>query len=199
MSGVTAALSVVVAAAVGVSAWAIGASADAGSRPPAAPRSTFSVDLGAAFSAFPLLWLGREFSRHPLVAVVRHAARAAPAPGARPTDYVSFVYGDCDPRPHGCAPPLEVQVWNGCARRAGVASPLGGEHTPVVVRGARAFHVREGDGAHRLEIAAAGATVVIFGPSRDGVVAAAAVLRGLNFALDRDDAMPREVRRMPCT
>jgi hypothetical protein len=132
-----------------------------------------SLDEAHSFDEFPLYYAGDEIDGLPLVAIVRRSDTA---------DYVSFVYGDCEPptADGGCTPPAEIQIWPATARDAGSydASHPG---TPALerttVRGRSAAFVDEGT---RLEIYADRSTVVIFSRARERVLAVAATLRCLD-------------------
>jgi hypothetical protein len=156
-----------------------------------APRSTFSIAAARAHADFPVYSLGSAFRGIPLVAVLRRADTAAdPGHGVR-ADYVSFVYGDCEPVAGGCAPPLEVQVWPACRRNPSVLSYEGlGTPQAVSVRGIPATLLDEGPGAARLELTTGTATVVLFGSSPEQLMDAAVSLRGVNNAIRSDQPLP---------
>jgi hypothetical protein len=188
------ALLFVAAAAAGVAVFAgSGAAVDPAPAPGryAPPQSTFSVAAARAFAEFPVYNVGNRFRDLPLVAVLRRADAAAEAGEPVAADYVSFVYGDCEPRAGGCAPPLEVQVWPACVRNPSVLSYVGlGTPEATTVRGVPATFLDEGPGAARLELTTGRATVVVFGSSREQVTEAALALRGVNRELAADRPLP---------
>jgi hypothetical protein len=145
------------------------------------PRSTFTLTQARSFAAYPLYDAGPTAAALPLVAVLRR--------NDGPTDYVSFVYGDCRPAGGaGCAPPVEVQVWAACKRNL---SLYGGPGTPtperVVVRGAPAAFFEDG---RRLEIQTGRSTVVVFARSRDEALAVAGSLRAVNGDVRAGERFP---------
>lgn len=87
---------------------------------------------------FTLYSLGATFEGLPLEAVLRRCGKPMRVPGNSPTlpptwraNYVSYIYGWCDPAAastgdysdHGCAPPLEIQVWPACERNVAMYEP----------------------------------------------------------------------------
>jgi hypothetical protein len=133
-----------------------------------------TLEQAAAFDAFPLYFAGERVDGIPLTALLRREDTA---------DYVSFVYGDCEPAVvgEGCAPPLEIQVWPARARSAASydsSRPGSPELELTVVAGRCAAFVA---GA-RLEIYEPGATVVVFSDSRERSQRVAAALRPLGAA-----------------
>jgi len=137
------------------------------------------------------LSLGTEFDGIPLVAVLRRVDTGGdPAEPIR-ANYVSFIYGTCDPYPDGCAPPLEVQVWPACVRNPRVLSYVGlGEPATITVRGVPGVYVDEGLGSGRLELATGTSTVVLFGSSRAELLRAAEALRGVNIDVPTGSPLP---------
>src|SRR5688500_7675452 len=89
------------------------------------------------------------------------------------------IYGHCTPRSDaGCAPPLQIQTWPAC-ERSPADYTIGEPEEPLrpsdigTIRGVPARFY----GNHRLELSTGDVTVVIFGRSRDLLVAAAQTLR----------------------
>jgi hypothetical protein len=147
---------------------AAGCGASGASRvdPGAPPRGEISLAQVREFDDFPLLYAGEHVDGLQLVAILRRDDSA---------EYVSFVYGDCEPADEqGCAPPAEVQVWPACARsldRCG-SSPDGPTAERTVVRGVPAVAL---DGGSQLELQSGRSTVVVFAetPARAARVARA--------------------------
>jgi hypothetical protein len=136
-----------------------------------ASRDRFEMKDVLALAEFPLFDAGERVDGLPLTAVLRREG---------PSDFVTFVYGDCAAGDDaGCAPPVEVQVWPACGRnlhlyesgRAGTPVP---EHTTV--RGVPAAFFEDG---LRLELQTSRSTVVVFGDSRARVRRVAAALRAV--------------------
>lgn len=80
--------------------------------------SCTSLDEPAAFRHFSV---GARFDGLNLTSVTRYCAESTPA--AKVPNYISFLYGDCEPRKDdsgladgGCALPLEIQTWPLCLR-----------------------------------------------------------------------------------
>lgn len=158
----------------------------------AAPRSTFSLAEAREFREFSVFNLGLEFQELPLVAVLRRADTISDPAEPRVANYVSFVYGDCRPTGEvGCASPLEVQNWPACVRSRSAISHVGLPNPQAMsVRGVPATYLEEAPGAARLELTTGRTTVVIFGPSRTQVVAAANRLAGVNVDVDPRAGLP---------
>ena len=154
------------------------------------PASTFSVSRARSFRGFPVYSLGPSFQGLPLVAVLRRNDAKIRRRETIEANYVSFVYGDCNPEPDGCAPPLEVQTWPACTRvPADIDSPPDGR---VVVRGVPGSFF---EGGRRLEVVTGSSTVVIFGSAgRDQLAGAAARLRGVNVRLRVTDRLRAPAR-----
>lgn len=157
----------------------------------AAPKSTFSLAAAREFSAFPLFSLGAEFEGIPLVAVLRRVDTTTDRAEPIRANYVSFIYGTCDPYPDGCAPPLEVQIWPACVRNPNVISYVGiGQPQTTTIRGVPAVYVDPGDGGGRLELTTGSSTVVLFGSSREQLERAARALRGVNVDVPMGSPLP---------
>ncbi|MDQ4040145.1 MAG: hypothetical protein M3141_00165 [Actinomycetota bacterium] len=61
--------------------------------------------------------IGSQFAIFPLTRIGRYCSLPDPLRDPWPTNYVSYIYGDCTPGPEGpCAPPVEVQSWPSCIR-----------------------------------------------------------------------------------
>lgn len=93
-----------------------------GERPVRTVPSALACTEATEPANFRLYSLGASFEGLPLTTVIRRCDNAPPAElvglDGR-ANYVSFIYGDCQPPPGGdagCAPPLEVQVWPACER-----------------------------------------------------------------------------------
>ncbi len=137
--------------------------------PAAPPRGDLTLAQARVFDDFPLLYPGDEIDGLKLTAILRRDDRA---------DYVSFVYGDCEPAAddQGCAPPAEVQVWPACAR-----SPdryTGSTESPSVegsiVRGVPTVVL---DGGAQLELRTGRSTVVVFADTSTRAARVARALR----------------------
>ena len=154
------------------------------------PASTFSLSRARSFRGFPVYSLGPSFQGLPLVAVLRRHDAKTRSRETIEANYVSFVYGDCNPEPDGCAPPLEVQTWPACTRvPADIDSPPDGR---IVVRGAPASFF---EGGRRLEVVTGSSTVVIFGSvGRDQLAVAATRLRGVNVPVRVTDRLRTPAR-----
>ena len=72
--------------------------------------STFSLSRARSFRGFPVYSLGPSFQGLPLVAVLRRNGAKTRSRESIVANYVSFVYGDCNHDPDGCAPPLVVKT-----------------------------------------------------------------------------------------
>lgn len=170
-----AAITVAVALAGGL-VWAT--HSDSAEAPNASVRGNYSVAAAEDFTKFPLYNAGYNMGGLPLVAVLNESG------------VVSFIYGDCAP-PEGsdegsCAPPMEVQVWNACARNPSFYTQDMLNPTPdkTTVRGVPAAYF---EGGNRLEIQTGRSTVVIFG---DNPGAVASELRGVNNSVPAHVDLP---------
>jgi hypothetical protein len=124
-------------------AAALAAGCTAAAPTPARPFSSsdFTPTSIRRFSEFPLYWVGTRFGGWPLVAI------DGPMP---PDDFITFIYGTCEPRPQdeeaSCEPPLEIQVQPLCVhlevvaadpvweRRSVRSAPVGRiDHAPVLL------------------------------------------------------------------
>jgi hypothetical protein len=91
--------------------------------------------------------------------------------------YTLAVYGTCKATSdHGCAPPLEIQTWPACERSPADYTVAGEPLPPTEVVELRGVPARF-YGDNRLELSTGDVTVVIFGESRNLVLAAVAALR----------------------
>jgi hypothetical protein len=112
---------------------------------------------------FKTSWTGPEFRGLPLTAVIRECESTV-SEGSTRTNFVSYLYGSCDPEPEGCAVPIEIQTWPTESRShsmyhpKGVSSALLLPHEDTVFDGIPAL-VAE----YRLELFFPDVTVVIFG------------------------------------
>ena len=154
----------------------------AGGPPDTSPKSTFSVAAARAFDQFPVFSAGPRLDDLPLTAVLRRSDRRA--------DYVSFIYGDCEPRDDvGCAPPVEIQTWPACKRhlalygggRSGAPS-----RRETTVRGAPAAVFADA----RLELQTGASTVVVFAAGEEKALAVARELRGVNVDVPAPAELP---------
>lgn len=93
------------------------------------------------------------------------------------TDYVDFFYGVCAPTSSdpGCSAPVDVQVWNVCARWRDLVSLTPDQS--VTVRGVPA---RFFEGFTRLELYTPDATIVIFGGNAAQLLSVANAISGVN-------------------
>ena len=175
--------SIAVTAAVVVGAVALARQGEAGGPPETAPKSTFSLAQAESFAGFPVFNAGEEVGGHPLTAVLRRTDGT--------TNYVSFIYGDCEATDDsGCAPPVEIQTWPACARNLAKYDDANLPTVPEerTVRGVPALSFSDGE---RLEIQVGTSTVVIFaGEARDTLTAARA-LRGVNTRVGPGGALPK--------
>jgi len=145
------------------------------------------------FTEFPLFNSGDVADGHPLSDVIR--MRNTPAPGIpQGTNFVGFMYGTCETHDHGCAVPVEIQVWPRCLRPLARYRAQRGYESRTI-RGAEAAFVSN-DG--QLEIEAGEATIVIWAPTRSSAVDVAEQLRGVNAAVrDVSPASRLPVARAP--
>lgn len=141
---------------------------------------------------FAQFHVGSAFQGHALTAHVRTCTAPEPErtvaagggidPDSRGrSNFESWIYGTCEARPdEGCAPPLEIQSWPACERSPADynAGPPGaaGQIQPKETLQLRGLPARLYEDAS-LELNAAEVTVVIFGHSREQLVAAAEALR----------------------
>lgn len=150
-----------------------------------------SLQATREFRAFPLYFLGTSFEGLTLTHVDRVSGASAPQEPIRP-NFVSFLYGDCEPtgEERSCAPPLEVQVWPACLRNPSVYELYPGLPLPreeLMIRGVpAAFYSPGGD---RLELSIGNVTVVIYG-SRERARRAADALRGINNSVRASASLP---------
>lgn len=135
-------------------------------------------------------WLRGEWEGLPLNAVIRRCdapdpsiagAVAVPRTALR-ANYVSYIYGDCDPADEqgSCAPPVEIQTWPFCERNLGVYrfDPEGLElpYFRTTIRGVPAAIFEDG---LRVELYTTDSTIVAFGSDSAQVRRAAEqVVRG---------------------
>jgi hypothetical protein len=151
------------------------------------PQSTFSLTQARGFSGWPLYDLGPSFEGYPLVAVLRHQVTSPVDPDVtkiRP-NYVSFIYGDCDPGAGSCAPPLEIQVSPACLYTpADIELPDSGR---TEVRGVPGVFYEDGA---KIVLLVGRSTVVVYGSSREQVLRAAEALAGVNIAIAPEGALP---------
>ena len=146
---------------------------------------------------FRLYSLGPHYEDLPLTTIIRRCDN--PSADGR-ANYVSYIYGDCDPGPlpgeeyadGGCAPPLEIQVWPACERAFGdydvIPSPDRAER-----RGVPSAAL-----ADRVELYSADSTVVIFGASpKEAEQAAGAVKAAPQAASALDAAESAEEITLP--
>lgn len=121
---------------------------------------------------------GPSLDELPLTYTERRCGGASPATS---TNYLSYIYGDCEiaEGATGCQPPLEIQTWPACQRFLANYSfrgkPLPHRRLPsqdgaVVVEFNFAFD-------KRIEVYTGSSTVVIFATSRDLALEAAEMLR----------------------
>lgn len=149
------------------------------------PRGNWDAANARAFERFPLYYAGEEILGLPLVAINRSDAPESEGEPLRRDD-VAFLYGLCQAiGDAGCAPPLEIQVWNACERYRGLY--LIPPDDSLRIRGVPAAFY---DGNTRLELYSGIVTVVLFGESRDQLVAAAQGLRGLNHQIGTAADLP---------
>ncbi len=145
---------------------ACGAAADE-----SAPAESITLEEARGLSEFPLFYGGERVDGLPLARIIRRRDTA---------DYVSFVYGECEPRADtGCAPPAEIQVWPACQRSLalyGVPAPVSPSLEPVTIHGVPAAFL---DGGARLEIQTGTSTVVVFSSTRARATRIGAALRPL--------------------
>lgn len=116
--------------------------------------------------------LGGSFEGHALEKTTR-VCQKTPVEGAARPNFVEFIYGTCDPKGYGCAPPLAIQNYPACERnRAMYGTPYG----PLPRRDLRVRGVTAAlyDSGTRLELYTGETTVVIFGFSGEDQLSRAA-------------------------
>jgi len=94
-------------------------------------------------------------------------------------NFVSYIYGSCDPEPdQGCAPPMEIQTFPACERNAD-SYTLNPEGDPVPRKNITIAGLPGAifDGGRRVEVYMRNATVVIFGDNPGQIRRAAARLK----------------------
>jgi hypothetical protein len=112
---------------------------------------------------FNTSWAGSQFRGLPLTAVIRECEPTASERLTR-TNFVSYLYGSCEPDPDGCAVPIEIQTWPTDSRNhsmyhfQGVPSEHLLPHEDVVFHGVPALIAD-----YRLELFYPDVTVVVFG------------------------------------
>jgi hypothetical protein len=142
-----------------------------GDRPAQATAGELPCTPPGEGANFGLYSLGPSHQGLPLTTIIRRCDY--PSPNGR-ANYVSYIYGDCDPAPvpgekyvdGGCAPPLEVQVWPACERSVAdydFPAPELAERRGVP---SAAF-------ADRVELYTGASTVVVFAASQEAAEQAA--------------------------
>lgn len=125
---------------------------------------------------FPTYFVGKKYRGLFLTAVIRRCDTPRANETAR-ANYVSYIYGDCDPSRQptdggvidtGCAPPLEIQSYPACERSYGDYSfvDLSSAEELETVQGVPAAYFASGA---RGELYTRGATVVVFGNADEDV------------------------------
>lgn len=125
---------------------------------------------------YPTYSLGPEFEGLKSTAVLRNCT--SPRPGAPPqmrSNFVSYIYGDCEPPQGegGCPAPIEVQSWPYCERGRLDPTHHNPLHGKVDIRGVSADIFEYGK---RIEIYTGQSTVMIFGTDRAQIVRAGRAL-----------------------
>lgn len=117
---------------------------------------------------FPNWWAGESFDGLAVSAVLRRCDKPVAGDPGR-ANYVSYVYGDCNPagRDEGCAPPIEIQSWPAAEvtkQMFASATPDGQPHpgTDTKIGGMPATKY---EGGEHLVIFRPQSTVMIFGRS----------------------------------
>ena len=124
----------------------------------------------------PLYYAGDSFAGLPMTERYDH-------PNGRSVD---FIYGTCDPFPHGCAEPLSVQNWRLRHRHPRM---IFGRCDRVTIRGAPAAFFEFSGG---LDVYIGWRSVVVFADSRALMLRAARALRRVAA-----EAPPRRLPRPP--
>jgi hypothetical protein len=136
-------------------------------------RGNFSLSQARSFKGFPLYVPAPSAVNLPLTHASRVLWERDPR-FPRRMNFVSFSYGQCDAP---CAPPLAIQIWPACERYPTMYDIASDEVEHLTVRGVAADLFEAG---RRLEISTSSSTIVIFGESRDHVLAVAGSLKPLN-------------------
>lgn len=137
--------------------------------------------LGPSFQRLEVTHVVRACSDPEPERTQRSGGGVDPASLGRAHHYVTTVYGNCQPKSDsGCAPPLQVQVWPSC-ERSPADYTYGEPETATTLPPTDVVRVRGVPGrfygGSRLEISTGDTTVVLFGDSRERLIAAAQQLR----------------------
>jgi hypothetical protein len=178
---------------------------------PNAEQQGWDYSLKPCTEGFAHFHVGSSFQGHPLKDHSRICTKADPertsAAGGEVdpdslgrSNFDSYVYGTCEPKGgEACAPPLEIQSWPACERSAADynAGLPGAAHliAPVETLQLRGVPVRLYADAS-LELSTRAVTVVIWGHSREQLLAAAKALRtepGAPFQARPQEELPAPV------
>jgi hypothetical protein len=182
-------LGVVVAAPIAAAgiALALAGVGGAGDLQQGPPKGNYALGQARTFSDFPLLNPGASVDGAPLTAVLRRNSVTSYVP----TNFVSFIYGDCVAlSDSGCAPPAEVQVWPACVRHLALYDTSKPETPTPETTSVRGVPAAFFDDGQRLEIHTGRSLVVIFADSRESTLGIAKALRGVNVAIPPEIALP---------
>jgi hypothetical protein len=159
-----------------------------------APNSSTSGTVPTSFLActapnqplnFASYSLGSQFQSLPLTQIGRYCSAPDPLVDPWPTNYVSYIYGDCTPAPEQpCDPPVEVQSWPSCERNVsqytvGPGDPALAPDTPVpytstTINGLPAAVF---EGGLQIELYTGRTTVDVYGTDPTQVMQAAGALQ----------------------
>jgi hypothetical protein len=125
--------------------------------------------------------LGSQFQGLALAAVLRRCEPPNPLDGSG-ANFVSYIYGTCDPGTHGCAPPVEVQTWPACERNLASYDPPANIPADILppppqvtrVAGTAAAIL---DSGYQVEVYTGGSTVIVYGTNTAQVLQAANALQ----------------------
>jgi hypothetical protein len=156
--------------------------ADDQSAPFNADGSNLSPAALAAFDAFPVVGLGKEFQGQPLTALLRRTGSTDPTHDRASWNFVSHIYGDCKASADtGCQPPYEVQTWTACLRNESLYRDDVVKDTRQTLFGdAPVLEFPDG----HVEVYSGTVTVAIFAPSADLALKAAESLVPANDKAD---------------
>lgn len=154
-------------------AVALAGCASGGGSGGADPHLASGLRTARSFTGFPLYWAGMKLGRLPLTSVTKGAEHFGEA--------FTFIYGTCEASGDegSCSPPVQIQVTSLCNR---LPKDLGIHRlSPNRLRGALVSAAEAGaDNGGDLSLYVAGATITIYGDSREIDLEAVRSLRGAN-------------------
>lgn len=148
---------------------------------------------------FRLYSLAQQFEGLALTTILRRCDDSPFDPSNGRANFVSYIYGSCDPQPTagdpegGCAPPIEVQVWPACERSI---ADYGASHVASTATSlAQRRGVPSADFGDRIELYSDDSSVVVFAASPqlaervvDGLMVAARNTPATDVAFEAETA-----------